>query len=558
MSNLDVGTLIAFVLIVLFSGMAFSRSGSSMKSFFAAGGNVSWIVSGLSLFMSFFSVGTFVVWGSIAYEKGIVALTIQFCICIAGFIAGIWIAPRWNKLGFLTVAEFVGERLGPNIKKAYSVTFLFISLFTAGAFLYPVGKIIEISTGIPLNAAILILGLLIIIYTAVGGLWAVLVTDVLQFVVLSIGVLILVPLAFSEIGGVLEFSRLAPDGFFTLVDDEYSLLFMVAFALYNLVFIGGNWAYVQRYTSVGTSRDARKVGLLFGGLYLFSPLIWMLPPMIYRTIQPDLNATNSEDAYLLMANLVLPSGLIGLIVGGMVFATASSVNTALNISSGVFTNDLYRYFRQPSNEHELMLVARLATVMFGVFSIVVALSVESLGGIVSVVLGLAAMTGGALYIPILWSIFSRYINGISILWVSLSTLALNLFFKLGLGQTIGIESLNRSTEMLLGILYPVVLMIILELVFRKISADAPSIPISVAIHDTSETDLDSDSNKHKYSQTVISLAILAIGFLVFFLGLVSDTGKIITSILGATVTLGAIAFILKNRLITQLQRGAKS
>ena len=533
MNILDLASLLTFTLIVFISGIAFSRSSNSIKNFFAAGGSVPWGISGLSLFMSFFSVGTFVVWGSIAYEKGLIAITIQTCICVAGFAVGTFIAPKWNRRGVLTVAEFIGQRMGHRIKNIYSIIFLFISLFTAGAFLYPVGKIIEVSTGIPLQTSIIILGMLVIIYTALGGLWAVLVTDVLQFVVLTIAVLILVPLAFGEIGGVSTFFDRAPKNFFNIVDDEYSLSFMIAFALYNLVFIGGNWAYVQRYTSVSSPKSAKKVGLLFGCLYLVSPIIWMLPPMIYRIVQPELPALENEGAYLLMAKQALPAGLIGLIVGGMVFATASSVNTTLNISAGVFTNDLFRHIRPNTSDKKNMRVARIATVLFGVFSIAVALSVEQMGGIVSVVLSLAALTGGALYLPTIWALFSYRINGVGLLLASIISLSVNLFFKLGGGQYFGIDSLSRAQEMMLGIIGPLVVLTIMEIYFWILGKDKNDATQNMVNQQDSVSE---QSSNNEFGIKVISLGILAIGILVTILGLVTNTGSSITTFMGILVS----------------------
>src|SRR5690606_555831 len=103
-----------------------------------------------------------------------------------------------------------------------------------------------------------------------------------QFIVLTAAVIIVLPLAFDRIGGVGELFANAPPDFFLPVNEEYSWLFLLAFGVYNGIFIGGNWAYVQRYTTVDSPRSASKVGYLFAGLYLISPFIWMLPPMIYR------------------------------------------------------------------------------------------------------------------------------------------------------------------------------------------------------------------------------------------------------------------------------------
>src|SRR5699024_8781580 len=149
-------------------------------------------------------------------------------------------------------------------------------------FLYPVAKIINVSTVFSIEACILVLGILIILYTVVEGLWGVMITDVIQIIVLTAAVIILLPLAFdcNCSFGVL-ITNAQPD-FFNVVNEEYSWLFRLAFAIYNGIFIGGNWDYVQRYTTVDSPKSASKVGYLFAGLYLISPFIWMLPPMIYR------------------------------------------------------------------------------------------------------------------------------------------------------------------------------------------------------------------------------------------------------------------------------------
>src|SRR5690606_5874516 len=171
------------------------------------------------------------------------------------------------------------RRLGISIQKFYSYLILFISMMYTGAFLYPVAKIVNVSTGFSVEACIVVLGFLIILYTVVGGLWGAMITDVIQFIVLTAAVIIVVPLAFDRIGGVEGFFAQAPAEYFLPVTQEYSWLFLLAFGIYNGIFIGGNWAYVQRYTSVDSPKSARKVGYLFAALYLFSPFIWMLPPM---------------------------------------------------------------------------------------------------------------------------------------------------------------------------------------------------------------------------------------------------------------------------------------
>ncbi len=543
MGNLDILIIIIFSLIVFACGLSFSKKGGNMKSFFAAGGALPWWMSGLSLFMSFFSAGTFVVWGSIAYKFGWVAITIQWTMCIAGLIIGFFIAPKWQKTKALTAAEYITDRLGYKTQKIYTYLFLMISVFTTGAFLYPVAKILEVSTGIGITTSIISLGILILIYTAVGGLWAVIVTDVLQFIVLTAAVLIVVPLAFGKIDGVENFIKLAPTNFFDLVNNEYTIGFMIAFGLYNLFFIAGNWAYIQRYTSVATPRDAKKVGWLFGALYTISPIIWMLPPMIYKIINPSLAGTASEGAYLLICKEVLPAGMLGLMLVGMIFATSSSVNTTLNISAGVFTNDIYKHFKPNADGSSLVKVGKLTTAVLGVITILIALCVPLFGGIVEVVMTLAALTGGAMFLPPLWSLFSKNQTGFSVLGTTLATLAINAFFKFFGPSLLGV-TFSRTTEMIVGVAVPIVLLTLFELyaIFtHKNIKQYEAYLVKLNLKASAEEDTAKNAaTENLKGLKVIGAGVLATGIIIFTLSFINDPNLLVVTVVGSLVSsLGA-------------------
>ncbi|RKR14334.1 SSS family transporter [Maribacter vaceletii] len=550
MTKIDIGVIIIFTLLVFVCGMSFSKSGKNMKSFFAAGGALPWWMSGLSLFMSFFSAGTFVVWGSIAYKSGMVAIAIQWTMCIAGIIIAFWIAPKWQKTKALTTAEFITDRLGKSTQKIYTYLFLVISIFSTGAFLYPVAKIVEVSTGIPIYTSIIFLGILILIYTAVGGLWAVIVTDVLQFVVLTAAVLIVVPLSFDKIGGLDNFITKAPEHFFDFVNTEYSPLFMIAFGLYNLFFIAGNWAYVQRYTSVATPKDAKKVGLLFGGLYTISPLIWMLPPMIYRILNPELGNLAEEGAYLLMCKEVLPVGMLGLMLGGMVFATSSSVNTTLNISAGVLANDIYKHLKPKASNDQLVKVGRIATIILGVLTIGIALLVPFLGGIVEVVMSLAALTGGAMFLPPLWALFSKRQTGKTVLLVTIISLVINAFFKF-LSPTILNITLDRAQEMGLGAAVPILSLAIIEfyLYNKKTSTVQHDNHAKLVITKLEEAQEEEESNEgNKKGTKVIGIGVAATGLLILLLSFIAENGALLVGGMGVLVLFLGIFIIKKSRI----------
>lgn len=549
MELLDYITIILFSTGVISIGFAFSRRNKNMKSFFAAGGAVPWQTSGLSLFMGFFSAGTFVVWGSIAYSLGWVSITIQWTMAVAGFVVGLLIAPRWHKTGVLTTAEYITKRLGIATQKTYTYLFLFISLFTTGSFLYPVAKIIEVSTGLPLNACILLIGGFCILYVAAGGLWAVMSTDVLQFVILTASVIIAIPLSLNHVGGVDRLFQESPDAFFNLLNGEYTIGFIVAFGIYNIIFLGGNWAYIQRYTCVKKRIDSRRVGFLFGALYILCPILWMLPPMLYRISNPSLTGIEDEGAYLLMCKEVLPAGLLGLILGGMIFATASSLNATLNIASGVITNDIFKKIRPESSNQVLIKVARISTVGIGILTVIVALLIPLMGGIVNVVISVAALTGVPLYLPVIWTLFSKRQNKVSVLTTTVLSLSINVFFKF-VTPALFDFSLTRSWEMILGVSFPILCLLIFEIYYKIANKEDNQYKrycIAQQTESEKKEDLnDKDTDNNAFSLRVIGSGILFTGLGIIILGIISEAIKILVIGMGAFLVLLGVCIVKKS------------
>ena len=157
-------------------------------------------------------------------------------------------------------------------------------------------------------------------------------------------------------------------------------------------------------------------------------------------------------------------------LGGMIFATSSSVNTTLNISAGVLANDVYKHFRPNSTGDKLVKVGRYSTITLGIITILIALLVPYMGGIVEVVMSLAAITGGSMFLPPMWALFSKYQTGKSVLTVTIISLLVNSFFKF-LAPSILDVSLNRAQEMGLGALVPILLLIAFEIYAKSKTPD---------------------------------------------------------------------------------------
>jgi SSS family solute:Na+ symporter len=549
MTVTDYIVILLFSLLIVLIGLSFSKtSGKDMKSFFAAGGAVPWWISSLSLFMGFVSAGTFVVWGSIAYTSGLVSISIQWTMSLAGFMVGFLIAPKWHKTKSLTAAGYISDRLGLNIQKAYSYIYLSIMVFMTGVYLYSVSRILEVSTGISLYYAIAILGFIVILYTSLGGLWAVVVTDTLQFVILMAAAIIVVPLSLEKAGGIHQFLNSLPsEGFFNFTNHEYTWSFLIGFGLYNFFYVSGQWGFVQRYTSVATPKDARKVGWMFGLLYVVSPVIWMLPPMVYRALNPELTGLQDEGAYLMMCKEVLPAGILGLMLISLVFATTSSVQGVLNISAGVITNDLFKNRFPASTEKRLMQVAKTSTLVFGLITILIALLVPVMGGAKEVVLSVAALTGCPLYMPLIWSLFSKKQTGKSALTITLVSLFITLSFKFLLPSLFDFN-LSRAGEMILGVTVPAVLIVLSEIILRtrRMGGEEYSRYMRIsgqkALVENKMDTPEGSSDENRKGLRMIAIGILFTGAIIGVLGLMAPGGKVF--VLGVSFLLLVLGFLI--------------
>lgn len=185
--------------------------------------------------------------------------------------------------------------------------------------------------------------------------------------------------------------------------------------------------------------------------------------MIYKTINPSLTGLDTENAYLLVCKQVLPAGLMGLILTGMYFSTSASANTALNVVSAVFTNDIYKGTINPNaSDEKLMKVARTSSWLFGFGMIVIALIVPYIGGIVEFTLSIGAVTGGPLLAPPIWALFSKRLNGKATIFITMVSLVVNLLFKMVFPFVLEFK-LSRANEMLLGVGLPFILLLLYEL-----------------------------------------------------------------------------------------------
>lgn len=487
MEGLDYIVIFLYILGIVGAGMVFASRMKNSKEMFSAGGQSPWWVSGLSGFMTMFSAGTFVIWGGIAYRYGIVAIVINFGYGVAAILAGRFVAAYWRKLGVDSAPEFLQMRFGGSVVQFYTWFKGTVGLFQMGGSVYalskvvcalmplPVGHFLADSTTGHLSVPLVSIALcvMVIVITFVGGLWAVLMTDVLQFVILTVSVIFVVPLILGEAGGWVSFIGQTPEGFLKPVAADFSWWFIVGWMLVNFFNLGGEWTFVQRYLCVPKAEDAKKSAYLVGALYLVSPIVWMIPPLVYRVIN---DGVDPEQAYILSCQLVLPAGMMGLMVAAMASATASMATTRLNVFAGAFTTEVYhRVINKDASEKRLVAVGRLVTVALGCIVITGTLLIPRYG-YTSFIIDINTLLAGPMLLPTLWGLFSRKI-GLAAVWSTVLVGFVSAFLiKFGLSRDgfltdvgqlqwlVGwIADNSRIVDLLAGIVVPIVILGAIEL-----------------------------------------------------------------------------------------------
>ena len=276
---------------------------------------------------------------------------------------------------------------------------------------YAMGIFLITATDLDFMEAIVLSGAITTFFTLVGGVWAVIVIDTLQFIILVFVSVLLVPLSVQAAGGLGTLMTNHPEHFDFLAGAKGQPLWLMVYYLLVIFKYNGNWVFIQRFYSVKDERATRKLGLLSALLLFIFPVIFLFPAIAAVEVLPGLD--NPEQAYVAMAVKLLPAGLLGLMVAAMFSATMSSLNSEFNVMSAVLTNDIYKRLINPeASEKRLMLVARLNIVLVGIVVVIGSLFVGQLGGAFEANKILTGLFAIPLAIPLVFGLLFRKTNSI--------------------------------------------------------------------------------------------------------------------------------------------------
>jgi SSS family transporter len=372
----DYFLLVGYFVLMLGIGLFFYRHMKGMKVFFSGGNKIPWWLAGVSFYMSSFSAYAFVIYSGLCFKLGYVGVTLFWVMIPATIISVTFFATKWRRARIDSPTEFLESRYSHVVRQLFVWTGLPVGIIDDSLKLIATGTIVHVGMGFSLQASIIACGLIMLAYTFMGGLWAVTVTDFVQFVILSVAVLALFPLSIAKAGGFQSLAAGVPEGFFSLTTEKYNWWYIALLVgLYAVAFSSTHWHLIQKYFCVPTEKDAKKVGWFVTVLYIVGPPLFFMPALAARKFMPNIEylLAHDKEIYPQLCAYLLPVGMLGLIIAAMFSATMGNLSSHFNVRASVLTNDVYRRLVRPhAGERELVTAGRAMTVVVGGLTIILA------------------------------------------------------------------------------------------------------------------------------------------------------------------------------------------
>jgi SSS family solute:Na+ symporter len=376
------------------------------RDFFTAGGRMPWWLSGISHHMSGYSSAVFVGYAAIAYTQGFVlyvwwALGITFAMVVGAFV----FAPRWprlrQRLGIISPLEYLKIRYNVPTQQLLAWSGTALKVFDVGAKWTATALLLNVFAGVPLGVGILLTGGVTLVYSTIGGLWADALTDFGQFIIQFVAGVVMFVAVLAALDGIPTIWTLwdrLPEANSQPFGGQYTVMFVMVYLLINtLSYNGGTWNLAQRFIASPTGSTARRAALLSAALYLVWPLVMFFPMWAAPILLPGLD--DPQQSYALLTQQLLPAGLIGLVLAGLFSHTMAMTGSDANAISSVVTRDILPAIWKrggPADTRTELVIGRITVSAFIALSMLIALTADSFGG----VLGLVILWFGGLVGPI--------------------------------------------------------------------------------------------------------------------------------------------------------------
>ncbi|KAL9655192.1 hypothetical protein ABK040_008967 [Willaertia magna] len=290
------------------------------------------------------------------------------------FLLGYVFTPVYLKSKVFTTPEYIEKRFHPFIRSYLAFLSLIIYIFTKiSVTLYAVSLVFGLLFKLNVWISCLIVLVSTGVYTVIGGLKAVIYTEVIQTVVLIVGTIVLTIISVNSVGGLSKLMELAPDKFH-LFKSIYDSDFPWIGVIFGVPILGIHYwltdqVIVQRVLSAKNLGNAQSGTVIAAGLKITPMLFLVLPGIVAFTLYPKEINEQPDHAFILLTVSLLPTVIKGLIISSLLAAAMSSIASVFNSATTIFTMDIYHKIRKNASQHELVIVGKVSALLLVILSV---------------------------------------------------------------------------------------------------------------------------------------------------------------------------------------------
>ncbi len=459
LSTVDLIIVIVYLLFVIALGFYFGKKHKTAEGYFLAGRTLTWPIIGFSLFASNMSSNSLVGLAGSGYNDGFSVYSYEWMAVVILVIFAVFFLPFYLRNKIFTIPEYLEKRYNYAVRAyASSIAITLNILVDIAATLYAGGVVINMIFP-SLSLTMIIVGLAIVagIYTISGGLSAVVYTDAVQAVILLVGSAMITYFAWQAAGGWDAVYEITNPSHFQVVKplDDESMPFPTLFTgvlLIGFYFWGTNQYITQRALAAKNIRQGQW-GAIFAGFLKLSILFVMIFPGAFARVLYPSAGTNAEnqplatalDGTLMKMDAIypsllfdfLPTGMIGLVLAGLIAAMMSSLDSGLNSVSTLITMDFYKKFKPQSGTKDLMKVGRIITGVVMILAVVWAPQIGNFTKLWDYLQQTLAWFSPPVVALFVFGLFSKRVNTAGAISCIVVGLAITIF--LILNQALGLE-----------------------------------------------------------------------------------------------------------------------
>lgn len=400
MQMLDTFVVLLYFAVLIGVGIIGSKKAKTSEDFNLAGRN-------LGMFMYLGCLSAVILGGAatigtakLGYVYGISGIWFVTMIGLGIIILGTIFIKKIDSLKITTISELLGKRYTSDTRLLSAIVAAIYTLMVAVTQVIGMGTIINVLLGWNITTSMLVGGGIVLFYTILGGMWSVTITDIIQFVVMTIGIFfIMLPMSISKADGWANIVAQLPQTHFSFSSIGYQQIFQY-FLLYALGMVVSQDIW-QRVFTAKSNKIARN-GSIFAGVYSIAyALAGSIIGMCAFIVIPQID--NPQNTFATMALEILPAGILGLVLASVCSALMSTASGTLLASATLITNDILKqYFMKNMSDKQLLTASRITTLIVGLIAITFSIWIQD----VLVALDVAyAILSGAIFIPLVMTFF---------------------------------------------------------------------------------------------------------------------------------------------------------